>query len=289
MKKKKQKKQIDEIGNLVNRLIKQAKNKYQRYGQYLSDEFYQRLSNHLIQLESLSSSAYQEEIDHFVYHELCHLVIDGNIDLEIEIIEENLSKIVFLMKKMGINGPNINKMAETYIMNAIQSYKGDLLFSLYIIQCIKKDMSSHIKKSPVKVKNEIDKPTIDHSQEKEQKVIPLTNQMMNKNQSMDDLISKYVASTNVEIIQPTFLEELFQSVVVFSDKEQLDSNFLKFAYLKYGYYQGIYFGFDDISNILKLDHNDLFSYYIQSLTLLKESVQQTFSQYKKNGFIYQKK
>lgn len=278
MKKKQKKKQTFEF---IDELIEQLKMKNQQYSSYLTDEFYMHVYNQLTKIDDLSPSTCSEKMDNLVNKELTRLIREGNIDLEIQLIEENRSKVAFFMKKMGITGPDFHHVVEDYIMKAIESYQGEQLFSLYVIQCIKENLHRKNTSNQTEIKKEV------IEEKKHENISSLKNEETNivinqekqdsKNlQSFSSLVNQYIKDEKIKKDKPTILENMFQTLVNLSSFDQ-EKEFLQFIYLKYGYHDGFFFSLEDIGKMLNLNEQDLSSYYIESLTLLKKAINQAMS------------
>ena len=80
---------------------------------------------------------------------LCQKIIKDNIDLEIYLIEKYMPIVDYIFNKLRLNESDINK--EDVIIKAIETYDGVRLFSLHILDTLKKD---YINKEKVLIKKQ---------------------------------------------------------------------------------------------------------------------------------------
>ena len=183
---------------------------------------------------------------------LAEFVHDGDIELEIVLIEEYLSKARFILDKKKID----RKLDETVVMKAIETYQGNKMFSLHILDCAKEMIKSE----------QQEEPKMNQSKDLEKKQISFT-----------ETVEQYVQNNNIEKCAPTYLENSFKILSTFMHLNDKDSLFNQFIYLKYGYYHDIYFSQQDIATILNISNEEVSKYYKESLILQKDTLNQVIS------------
>lgn len=241
----------NEKEQLANLLINKAKKKYAKYVGYLDDSFYQREYQKLLKSDNLSMDSYFS-MDNLIMKRLAEIVNDGDIELEISLIEEYLPKARFILNKKKID----IKLDETVVMKAIETYQGNKMFSLHILDCTKEMIKSE----------QQEEPKINQSEDLEKKQM-----------SFSEKIEQYVQNYNIEKCEPTFLENSFRTLSSFMNLDNEDSLFNRFIYLKYGYYHDIYFSHQDIITILNISNEEVSKYYKESLILQKDTLNQVIS------------
>lgn len=259
----------ENIVDYIEQEIKLLKVQFSKYQEYLTDEFYQKI------VEDLANDLDGEKIisitlANLAMKELSRIVNDGNINLELELVNDYRSKTQFLMRKLNIPTSVIKKIEEDVLMEAIETYDASCTFYVHILKCTKNKIES-LKKNE-KIKNEksskkdiLEKPTKVPGKEK---------------LSFNDKLNVYITKKDIEKRKPSYLENAFRVIRPFiGDIKEPQLN--KFIYLRYGYHDDIYFSLDDISNILNIDQEKAVSYYNMSLSLLKNGVDIAINQYLK--------
>ena len=259
----------ENIVDYIEQEIKLLKVQFSKYQEYLTDEFYQKI------VEDLANDLDGEKIisitlANLAMKELSRIVNDGDINLELELVNDYRSKTQFLMRKLNIPTSVIKKIEEDVLMEAIETYDASCTFYVHILKCTKNKIES-LKKNE-KIKNEksskkdgLEKPTKVPGKEK---------------LSFNDKLNVYITKKDIEKRKPSNLENDFRIIRPFiGDIKEPQLN--KFIYLRYGYHDDIYFSLDDISNILNIDQEKAVSYYNMSLSLLKSGVDAAINQYLK--------
>lgn len=259
----------ENIVDYIEQEIKLLKVQFSKYQEYLTDEFYQKI------VEDLANDLDGEKIisitlANLAMKELSRIVNDGDINLELELVNDYRSKTQFLMRKLNIPTSVIKKIEEDVLMEAIETYDTSCTFYVHILKCTKNKIES-LKKNE-KIKNEksskkdgLEKPTKVPGKEK---------------LSFNDKLNVYITKKDIEKRKPSYLENAFRIIRPFiGDIKEPQLN--KFIYLRYGYHDDIYFSLDDISNILNIDQEKAVSYYNMSLSLLKSGVDAAINQYLK--------
>lgn len=259
----------ENIVDYIEQEIKLLKVQFSKYQEYLTDEFYQKIVEDLAN-DLDGGKIISITLANLAMKELSRIVNDGNINLELELVNDYRSKTQFLMRKLNIPTSVIKKIEEDVLMEAIETYDASCTFYVHILKCTKNKIES-LKKNE-KIKNEksskkdgLEKPTKVPGKEK---------------LSFNDKLNVYITKKDIEKRKPSYLENAFRIIRPFiGDIKEPQLN--KFIYLRYGYHDDIYFSLDDISNILNIDQEKAVSYYNMSLSLLKSGVDTAINQYLK--------
>lgn len=174
-----------------------------------------------------------------VNKELCQKIKQENIDLEILFIEKYTPILEYILNKMKKRikiEDNIDK--EGIIMSSIQTYTGSRLFSIHMLDVLRKKHSG----------------------------IPLEQE---KSDDLNVIVSEYIKNNNVTSIDLDYLDNLLIRLNIIDDIE--NQQLKDFCHLKYGYYN-IYFSNYDIKKILKLSDEDIIELSRMCLNLLKEAM-----------------
>ena len=122
------------------KIIAKCKNEFEHYKNYLTTEFF---SNELEIFEELYDPAtglapeisFKIFIKNKALKRLGDLVNSGDIDLEIELIEEYTPLINKLLNRLGIDDESFN--VETILERALMTYDSSKFFSVHIVKTIK--------------------------------------------------------------------------------------------------------------------------------------------------------
>lgn len=246
------------ISDVCNRIVEKCKNKYEEYHMYLSHEFYEKLKTTLPTYYSASSGISADiylmiVADNLILKELGMLCKNGEIDLEISLIERYSNRLYFIMKKMGHTYEEYQKDGENILIKAIETYDGEKIFENHILNCIRNfGKNENILKT-------------NKNNEKEN--------LIYLEETIADKVKKYLNQNQIEKRTPNYLETLCHHVNIVDIVED-NGVWKEFLYLKYGFYEDIYFTFKEISVILNIDIEEIKRYYHNSLLLLKEITNQ---------------
>ncbi len=203
------------------------------------------------------------------------LILEGDIDLEIAVIEQFMSIGRMLIRKLGYKGEDIDHKVETAITETIENYPGTDGFKSTLLQELKIMVNGkkEEKKAP---KEELVIPEV-------QPVVPVLNPEPERFEVMPEQKKVVKASLpeieeEKEIIipedgklrQPTTLDYLLAQIDILKNSPLEDETYLKFLSLKYGYHNGQFFSLDEISGILSLPKEKVRDYYLQSLQYVKD-------------------
>lgn len=170
-----------------------------------------------------------------VNKELCSQVNKGNIDLEIELIDKYMPTLEYIIRKKNARN-DIDK--EGIIIASIKTYDGAKLFSLHMLDILKKCNFSIMSLEGPKEFNVI--------------------------------VEEYISENKVVISNPNYYDELFIKFKVF---DYINNEDLKrYAYLRYGHHNGIYFSNEDVMKILNIDAATIGLMYKKCLNLLKQVI-----------------
>lgn len=247
-----------DILDCIKQEINLSKKEFSKYQEYLSEEFYQNVVDELINnLEDGKTMSIT--IANLTRKELSRIVNEGNVDLEIKLVNDYRSKTQLLMRKLNIPNTIIKKIEEDVLIDAIENYDASSTFHVYILRCIKNQVEALKHKEKKEIQNKEDK-------QKRQSL------------SFGEKLNEYVNKNGIKKREPLYLENAFRIVKPFMDEIE-EPQFNKFIYLRYGYHDDIYFSLDDISNILNIDQEKAANYYNMSLSLLKKGTDAFINQY----------
>lgn len=250
-----------DILDCIKQEINLSKKEFSKYQEYLSEEFYQNVVDELINnLEDGKTMSIT--IANLTRKELSRIVNEGNVDLEIKLVNDYRSKTQFLMRKLNIPNTIIKKIEEDVLIDAIENYDASSTFHVYILRCIKNQVEALKHKEKKEIQNKEDK----EDKQKRQSL------------SFGEKLNEYINKNGIKKRDPLYLEKAFKIVKTFMDEIE-EPQFNKFIYLRYGYHDDIYFSLDDISNILNIDQEKVANYYNMSLSLLKKGTDAFINQY----------
>lgn len=228
-------------------LISKYKNQFKLYSEYLSEDFYEYVWMQF-QEEYQSSFGINQEIYFDLYiqnklnKELVEYIKNGDIDLEIELIEKYSPILNLIISKMHLEDKITDK--EAILIEALETYNGKRLFSLHIVDTIR----NILKRQIIQENNEL--PQLATRPLEERIQASITNRIEGKSLS--------------------YLERLY---LVFDliNKTQ-DINIKEYLYLRCGYYKNIFFQEVEISQIMEISSEKLKETRNQCLILLKNTI-----------------
>lgn len=242
---------ITSIDTIAKQVRDACEGQFKGYQQYLPLQFYDDLENKLSKIDvsnsGLSPMIYLKQVaNNLILKKLSELVRNGDIDLEIYLIDQYSSLLRTTMLKMGHSMIEYQQYGETILMNAIETYNGEISFGVYLVQCIR----------GFKVKDDTPSETI----------------AMAKELSLDDRISAFLKENPISSRKPDYIDGLFHQLNGIEKIATQDIERNEFLYVKYGYYKEIYFTLEEASVILRQDKKVLQEYYKESLLQLKEII-----------------
>lgn len=240
---------------IINKVIYFLKAKYIKYAKYLPDNLYDEIISEIIYKYDKDMGVSPElylliETETRILKTLCLLAYEGNIDIEIDLMNQYYNKLNLILNKMNLNFSEKEK--EDILISSIESYKGEKLFSLHMVKVVK-----------TKIKNTLLNQDIAE--------INLETSKTYIVKSFEERIANLLS--NKELVENvTYIEEIFSRFNLLELIDANDEKFYTFVYLKYGYYNNIYFSINDIAIILNMKVSDAKKYYIKSLNLLKQVI-----------------
>lgn len=226
------------LNQTEDKKLKKYIEEYEKYLKYLPQNFIQEVYRDFIKIYSyecgINPDVYFDlYLQNQVNKELCEQIKQGNIDLEIELIDKYMHILDYIIRKSEYCD-TIDR--EEVIITAIETYDGKKMFSSHIFNVFKNSQKN---------RTHIEKP-----------------------KSFKETIDEYVSKNKINSVITTYLDMLF---IKFNVIEYIDDDILKkYAYLKYGYYNNIYFSNDDIVKILNIDKSSIYLMYKKCLDLLKQ-------------------
>ena len=246
---------------ITEKVIEKSKQKYSKYDEYLDDNFYNdlktRLQTYYNPDKNVSPDIYLKLIaDNLIIKHLSKFASKGNLDIEFDFIEDYKSILRWIMSKKNIKDEVYIEEAENILSYAIKKYhESDYkTYLIHIYNCVKE-----------KLNDKIDDDTIDKK------------------------LDKYFEKNEIEPRAPEYLELVAHELDIISYISKGDKILNQFIYLKYGYYQNIYFNLSEISEILRLDNSKVNNYYKDSLTVLGDIVDLYLDEQYDEKYIYAKK
>lgn len=206
--------------------------------------------------------------------ELKRLVLEGDIDLEIAIIEQFMPIGRMLIKKLGYKGDDLDNKVETAITDTIENYQGQDAFKSEILKSLKvivKGKKEEPVNPPLEVVNPLESESFLEPINSPDEVLPSEDfsasvELEEKGETSD----KMVLPNDGKLRLPTTLDSLIASVDIISKSPLEDGRYIQFLSLKYGYYEGQFFSLEEIRGILSLTVAETRDYYLQSLQFIKD-------------------
>lgn len=220
---------------------------------------------------------------------LKELVLEGDIDLEIVIIDQFMSIGRMLIKKMGYQGNDIDNKVETAITQAIENYPGNDGFKSTIL----KELKDIVKGKKEEVIAPVEEPQPVEETMTTSKVEISEPERLEVREGSEQVVLtppstiEAVLPNDGKLRPPTTLDQLLSSIDIVRVSPIEDDLYIKFLSLKYGYYEGQFFSLGEISEILSLPKEKVRGYYLQSLQFVKDwfglQLEHYYTYLKKNG------
>ena len=246
---------------ITEKVIEKSKQKYSKYEEYLNDKFYNDLKKQLPTYYNLDKNVapdvYLKLIaDNLTIKHLSKFASKGNLDIEIDFVEDYKSILRWIMSKKHIKDEIYNEKAEDILSDAIKTYheSDSKTYLIHIYNCVKE-----------KLNDKIDDDTIDKK------------------------LDRYFDKKEIEPRKPEYLELVAHELDIISYISKGDKILNQFIYLKYGYYLDIYFNLSEISEILNLEMNKVNKYYKDSLIVLEDVVDLYLEEQYNEKFVHAKK
>ncbi len=220
-----------------------------------------------------------------MFSKIRDLILEGDLDLEISVIDYFLSNAKLILRKLGYQGIDAEGMADKAISDTIENYQDGDNFQTSLVKRIrlmmfpKPEVVPPIQSQPVEPKKknlekidtvkEESTPlnTIQDTPKKKELVLPLDNQKR----------------------QPSPLEEFGYSLDIIAQSPLDDETYIQFLSLKYGYYHQQYYSLEEICTILNISRESCTAYYHQSLQFIKDWYGSLFEKYYTYTNSYEKK
>ena len=136
---------VNEFDQIRPKLIKYFQKEYECYEKYLPKDFF---FNELLILEKEYNKdckicpeiLFKILIKNSILRELSQQIKQGDIDLEIDLIDKYTPLINRIISKMKLKDINIDN--ESILIKAIESYDGKIIFSLHLISIIRNKLNA---------------------------------------------------------------------------------------------------------------------------------------------------
>lgn len=230
---------------------------------------------------------------------LKELVVEGDIDLEIAIVEEFMPIGRMLIRKLGYREDDLDHKVETAITNVIESYLGQDGFKSVLLKELKvlvkgkqeEQTAVPVVKEPPRIVEtvvEVVAPVSPTIEEHERLVVRPDNIPVVKAPTpVLEEENEFIVPNDGKLRPPTTLDQLLASIDILKNSPLEDENYVKFLSLKYGYHSNQFFSLGEISEILSLSGDKVRDYYLQSLQFVKDwfglQLDHYYTYLKKNG------
>lgn len=131
----------------IIKMIDEAKEKYKQYNEYLDRNFYENIYSDVKKLEVVVDI----DIDNSIMKRLSFLANVGNINLQIKLIDDFEYRAKLIIEKLDQKKPAEKRKEEAVILESLQTYKGDKMFSLHMVDVYKKMKQQNIMNNNVKI------------------------------------------------------------------------------------------------------------------------------------------
>lgn len=191
---------------------------------------------------------------------LKELIIDGDIDLEIAVVEQFMPIGRMLIRKLGYKESDIDNKVETAITEAIENYTGQDGFK----SCILQELKDMIRGKEKKVSVTLEEPK---KVELEEKTVSIL-----ESKTIEEPVKEeqWIVPTDGKLRPPTTLDQLLFQIDILNNSPLEDDTYIKFLSLKYGYHYNQFFSLEEISQILSISLEKTRDYYLQSLQFVKD-------------------
>lgn len=235
---------IEEKNNLINLLEKKWD-----YLDFITEDYLKEKFNNESK-EEINNFGINKEVAAFmlveqkIYSDINKMIKDGNVDVEIDVLDKIFPIARIIAKKMQLNYKNleIEIKGEDGLIYALENYDGGKNFTLYATRIIKALYKGE------DIEKKFSKP-------KDFKTC--LEEISNNKESLD--------KENKNNIDP-----FFKKLQLEQNLKTKDENYTKFIILKYGYIDNKFFSIDSISKYLNISEENSIEYYINSLNLIKE-------------------
>ncbi len=225
-------------------------------------------------------SAYYVETK--MFSRMNSLILEGDIDLEIEVIQRYSSMAKLILKQCNYQGTEGAKIVDLAITDAIENYDGTSNFRTLLVKSVKamitkleEKKTAPVKKVEPPIQSPL-KPEITASKPRKKVDIPtITTPLMEESipkRNLETILMPCITkdkTSSPSHREVSELDLLIASLDIVSKAPLDDENYVRFLALKYGYFQTFY-SFDEIASILNMNRERVIAYYKQSLTFVKD-------------------
>lgn len=208
---------------------------------------------------------------------LKELVLEGDIDLEIAIIDQFMSIGRMLIKRLGYQGDDLEHKVETAITQAIENYPGNDGFKSTIL----KELKDLVKEKKEEVVPPIEPEEVPVEEAVSSASLPikkLEEEKLEVREGEELTVPTLQPVEEIQIVLPndgklrpaTTLDQLLANIDILKVTPLDDAIYIKFLALKYGYYEGQFFSLGEISEILSIPMEKTREYYLRSLQFVKD-------------------
>lgn len=233
-----------------SKLICQYIKEYQDYYQYLDEQFFEETYTKFLNTPNIVVGINRDVyfgiyLRNQVDFELCKLARNGNIDLEIQLIDRYTPILNMILSKLQWELQD----KEGIIILAIETYDGEKMFSQHILRVLRNPDMFQAKTDEF---SNIEEHT--------------NNQISPINENVDEPIESFLENSTLVSCELTDIETLFINlkVIYFIKDEKLK----KYAELKYGYHNNVFFSNSDIAQILDSEMNEIIKMNKECLNIL---------------------
>lgn len=201
---------------------------------------------------------------------LRELILEGDIDLEIAVIDQFMPIGRMLIRKLGYKEDDIDNKVETAITQAIENYPGNDGFKSTILKELKDIVRGKKEEVPIEEVAATSGQSIESLASKKLEVkegdnmgVPVSQLPLGEEQSL-------IIPNDGIVRPPTSLDQLLANIDILKVAPLGDDVYIKFLALKYGHYDGQFFSLEEISEILLIPKEKARDYYLQSLQFVKD-------------------
>lgn len=251
---------------IIKDLLPKIKEKYARYSDFMKKEdlknIISKYHKSMSQNGNSNNIVYSMmEVENLVRFYLCNKAKE-DVDLEILLLDEFTSVFNITARKLGFFEKDIKEKREDILIEAIETYNGQISFYLHLTKLLKQKVKS-LNEKQLKPKKQI----ISLEKNKED----ILNKVPPEKKDLNSIIDEYIKNNDINNT-PNYLEYVFNALDILNQIKIEDDTFQNFILLKYAFYKEIYFSNNDIAKILNKDIREINKYYMNSLKLLKEFI-----------------
>lgn len=198
------------------------------------------------------------------------LILEGDIDLEIAVIDQFMPIGRMLIRKLGYKEDDIDNKVETAITQAIENYPGNDGFKSTILKELKDIVRGKKEEVPIEEVASTNGQSIESLASKKLEVKEGDNMGVTVSQLPLGEEQSFIIPNDGIVRPPTSLDQLLANIDILKVAPLGDDVYIKFLALKYGHYDGQFFSLEEISEILLIPKEKARDYYLQSLQFVKD-------------------